>query len=92
MGVFVEYHLVVWCQVRLFREIVFHPRQTLLEHLWSDVGIVGAVEQMVGRGDGEQHADDLGRVCPCKVVVEGSEVGFVVNLTHHLVGLHHRCQ
>ena len=62
IGILVEYHLAQRYEVGLFRKIILHPRQTLREHLRSDVWIVGTVEQVVGRGDSEQHANDLGRV------------------------------
>ena len=92
MGILPKNQLTVWGEVCLRREILFHATQTLGEHLRSHVGIIGAVKQMVGRGDAEQHTDDLRSVCTGQVVIEGCKIRLVVYLTHHLVFLHHGCQ
>ena len=43
---------------------------------------------MVGCGDGEHHADGLGRMGSRQVIVECGKVGLPVDVAHHLVGLH----
>ena len=88
INILVENHLAKRCEVCLVVQVLLHPCKALREHLRRDVGIVGAIEQMVGGGDSEEYTDDLGRVCAGKVVVEGTEVGLVVNVAHDVVGLH----
>ena len=47
------------------------------------------IEQVFGSGDGEHHADDLGRVGPGKVVVEGTKVSLPVDVAYKFVCLHY---
>ena len=73
-------------------QILLHSRKTLCKHLWCHVGIVGSIEQMVGRGDGEHHADDFRTMGSGKIVIESRKILFPIYLAHHFVCLHHGSQ
>ena len=88
-SILVENHLAIRCKVWLSSQVLLHALEALGEHLRGDVGIVGTIEQMVGRGDGEQHADDLWRVGTGEVVVKGCEVGIPVDIAHEFISMHH---
>ena len=92
LGVLMEYHLLVGRKVWLISQILLHALETLGEHLCGNVGIVGTIEQMVGRGDGEQHADDLRAMSTSKIVIEGCEICLPIDIAHEFVGLHHGSQ
>ena len=87
-GILPQEHILKRRQVGLIGEVLLHPREALREHLWSHIGIVRAIQQMVGRGDSEHHADGLGRMGSCQVIIERGEVGFPIDVAHHFVGLH----
>ena len=60
LGIAVEYHLAEGGKVGLVGEVALHALEARGKGLGSDIGVVGAIEQVVGGGDGEQGAYDLG--------------------------------
>lgn len=85
-----EKHFGVWRKLFVVRQGVGQALFVFGQHVAAYVGIVGAVEDMVGRGDREHDFYDFGRGAACQIVVEAREVGFPINGLHQAFGVHGR--